>query len=509
MKAKLICCAVVAAVLLCACQTGKESQNIIEDPPALEQPEQEAPPVDDRIETEEEPEESEEDDWFPRFPPAPPVCELDFTETESFPFPFEDELRIDYLHSPPRLFLTTEQALYDYDTMWQLLEENYPYFEAIKRELGIDWEEVKAEYRQILEGHASHGHIGDFIQTIDGCLREFQSVGHLFLVTVDSRHDVLDLFRDSEDAPYQNIFKIVDNPKSELFYGVYTPYEYERKLPNQGSGGSSSVPKKGEPVSIEGLTAISGQLSTGYAEGRVPYLKITSFRQWDDAAQAKLEDFFSSIFHEEHLIIDVRGNTGGDDNAWKRGIVPFLAQQEYEFTRFWGAKSGSLNLMVEPEFDKSRGSITRYTDDSWQEEFPYISPDMLTGIDILLKASSTLRCADVPDKFHGKIWLLVDKYCYSATEALACFCKETGFATLVGTQTGGSGKGAQPYFMALPYSGLLVEYETYLTFNTDGTYNGISGTVPDIVQEEGSDALETCLMAILGWQKSARRSARG
>ena len=52
--------------------------------------------------------------------------------------------------------------------------------------------------------------------------------------------------------------------------------------------------------------------------------------------------------------------------------------------------------------------------------------------------------------------------------------------------------------MALPYSGLLVEYETYLAFSTDGTYNGISGTVPDIVQEEGSDALETCLTAIHG-----------
>ena len=178
--------------------------------------------------------------------------------------------------------------------------------------------------------------------------------------------------------------------------------------------------------------------------------------------------------------------------------MPFLAQQEYEFTQFWAAKSGSLNLMLEPEFDKSRGYITRYTDDSWQKEFPYISSDMLTGMDVLLKASSTLSCTDVTDKFHGKIWVLVDDYCYSATEALVCFCKETGFATLVGTKTGGSGKGTQPYFMALPYSGLLVEYETYLTFNSDGTYNGISGTVPDIIPEEGRGTLETCLMAING-----------
>lgn len=56
------------------------------------------------------------------------------------------------------------------------------------------------------------------------------------------------------------------------------------------------------------------------------------------------------------------------------------------------------------------------------------------------------------EKFHGKIWVLVDEYCYSATDALVWFCKETGFATVVGTKTGGNGKGAQPYMMALPYA---------------------------------------------------------
>ena len=483
MKVRLICCAVAAAMLLCGCQTGRESQNIPEDPPAVEQPEQEAPPSDDNIEEEESP-----------FPPAPPVCELDFTETESFPLPFEDELLVD---EEKGLFLSTEQALYDYDTMWQLLEENYPYFEAIKRELGIDWEEVKADYRQVLEGHAYSGYIsqGDFIQTIDDCLDEFQLVGHLSPVLADSHSYMLNSFKKDDFGPYPNLFKILNNPKSEFFY------EYMRQFPtrlSQRSGGSNSDLEKGEPVSIDRVTALSKYLSTGYAEGEVPYLRIESFVQWGDTAQARLEGFFSSISQEEHLIIDVRGNQGGSDYTWKVGIVPFLAQQEFEFNWFWGAKSGSLNLMVEPEFDKSRGYITRYTDDSWQKDFPYISPDMLTGIDVFLKVSNTLSCTDVPDKFHGKIWVLVDEYCYSAAEMFVCFCKETGFATLVGTQTGGSGKGAEPYNMALPYSGLIVRYETYLTFNLDGTFNGIYGTVPDIVPEEGRGALETCLMAING-----------
>ena len=100
---------------------------------------------------------------------------------------------------------------------------------------------------------------------------------------------------------------------------------------------SDSGSREEELVDVESLTAITEDLLTGYVGGGVPYLGIKSFTQWDNVAQAKLEDFFSSISHEDHLIIDVRGNGGGDDGAWRSGIVPFLAQQEYEFNLFWAA----------------------------------------------------------------------------------------------------------------------------------------------------------------------------
>ena len=84
MKLKLICCTLLAAMLLCACQASVESPDVTEDPPALEQSEPEETPADGGIEQEEpeESEEPEEDDRMPLLPPAPPVCELDFTETQ-------------------------------------------------------------------------------------------------------------------------------------------------------------------------------------------------------------------------------------------------------------------------------------------------------------------------------------------------------------------------------------------------------------------------------------------
>ena len=76
------------------------------------------------------------------------------------------------------------------------------------------------------------------------------------------------------------------------------------------------------------------------------------------------------------------------------------------------------------------------------------------------------------------------------------FCKETGFATLVGSRTGGSGAGSFPLWFALPNSGLLISYEAYYAFNDDGTCNQVVGTKPDIEVKNGQTALEACLEAI-------------
>lgn len=43
--------------------------------------------------------------------------------------------------------LSKQQALEDYDALWEMLEDNYPYFETIKNELGLDWREVRDTYR--------------------------------------------------------------------------------------------------------------------------------------------------------------------------------------------------------------------------------------------------------------------------------------------------------------------------------------------------------------------------
>ena len=81
---------------------------------------------------------------------------------------------------------------------------------------------------------------------------------------------------------------------------------------------------------------------------------------------------------------------------------------------------------------------------------------------------------------------------YSSSEAFAIFCKETGFATLVGQTTGGSSSGGGILY-ELPQSHILVSFDVEYCLNADGNCNMEIGTTPDI---ESNNPLETVLNLI-------------
>jgi len=98
--------------------------------------------------------------------------------------------------------------------------------------------------------------------------------------------------------------------------------------------------------------------------------------------------------------------------------------------------------------------------------------------------------------FSGKIWLLVSETSYSSSESFAMFCKQTGFATLVGTNTGGDGGGMDPIIFALPNTGILIRLSAEMSLNLDGSCNEEFGTTPDYPISENEDALGKCLEII-------------
>jgi carboxyl-terminal processing protease len=161
----------------------------------------------------------------------------------------------------------------------------------------------------------------------------------------------------------------------------------------------------------------------------VAYLKIPSFFQpaFEDRALALLDEFKDS----DTLIVDIRGNAGG---STPRALLGALMDRTY---RMWTYQRGGLEGKTKSE---------------------WITP------------------ADVA--FDGKLYLLTDRYTWSAAEDFAMpFC-DTGRAKLVGETSGGST--GQPFFHGFDNGMSFSIGEMRVYFPDGGDFEGV-GIQPDIL----------------------------
>jgi C-terminal processing protease CtpA/Prc len=221
------------------------------------------------------------------------------------------------------------------------------------------------------------------------------------------------------------------------------------------------------------------------------YIKIPSFHY-------ELVDRDSNIVYEglkkypeaENIIFDITTNGGGSDGYWMENLVaPFGGTYEFGYRSFF----------------KSTPLINKYYADSESKPVSELSdaPEWASelGLDRYYTDTWTLSEED----FDGEIidrdikkWVLISNRVYSASEKFVCFCKATGWATLVGTKTSGDGLGPTPVMLLLPDSGLLIRFSGNVGENPDGSINAVTGTKPDITCQKKETPLERCLEEIRG-----------
>lgn len=191
-----------------------------------------------------------------------------------------------------------------------------------------------------------------------------------------------------------------------------------------------------------------------------------------------------------HIAFDITGNRGGSDVCWSAVVVaPFGGKYSCEQTDF--ARDTAL---------------TRATFGADQlrpiAEYPGEIPAFCEALGLTHFVSSTETIPYKP--YDGAVvetdarrWVLIDGGTYSAADGFARFCRDTGWATLVGEATGGSGaKGGAPFIVRLPNTGLLVRFDAVAAANADGTLNAEAGTKPDVPCKPGETPLRAFLRAI-------------
>jgi len=247
-------------------------------------------------------------------------------------------------------------------------------------------------------------------------------------------------------------------------------------------------------------------------EGRIGYISIRNFMPPDaatqNAEQNQIFDFFREIRDYEHLILDLRGNTGGAighfvntilrpnlENTVNIGSFHFFTDGEhikrlgdYIFTRT--ASNG--NLVIPTSYSPTFEILQRYYfEDSHSLDFDRLQYGVASGSGNIHPNTSPFGFEPA---FQGKIWMLTDNRMISAAQLAAWISMETGFATHVGETTGG-GAGGLRTLALLPNTGIAIYFDVF--YITDERGRPLeAGTIPHHFNREGMDALETVLALI-------------
>ncbi|MDZ4993461.1 peptidase [Clostridium perfringens] len=362
--------------------------------------------------------------------------------------------------------LTEEQRIEDFNYLYKTIEENYPFLEVNKRVNNIDWLSKKEEYLQRVKNTTNDN---EFLLVLYSILSDLNN-GHTNMITDSSQFRYFrEIYSMNKGWQKKVQLPVLNNEKALARYNIDKDEKVE--VLEQGKGGK-----------IEGISNASVK---DVVEGKIGYIYIPQMISYYNMGKdiELIDDYLNKIKEYQALVIDIRGNSGGDSYYWMSYLVPKLIDEVYKNTTYNFLKDGDvINNYLKKSKSKSYTGFGEVKDLDTstlvnlpvevEEDFKYYSKSIM---EITPKEDSI--------KFKGNIYLLVDKWVYSSSETFASFAKQTGFATLIGERTGGDGIGSDPLLDMLPNSGYVFRFSKDMGVTADGTSNEEFKTEPDYAIE--------------------------
>ena len=379
--------------------------------------------------------------------------------------------------------LSDRQKEEDFSFLCRTLDDSWPFW----TDTGLTEQKKNEIYEKYRRQAARSDTDIEFFKTVDSFLSEFGGRGHLgrldgwmygvYIFALDSGEKIISR---EEEKNISRQKRVLNSPACRNLYSM---------LDKSHPGFRSLAGLKEEYKDTETATGTSFPEIESEIFGEYAYLKISSFDlSCYDRDKEILEKFFADIKDVPNLIIDIRENSGGSDLYWQDLLVIPNAKTDLSFERYFLLKDSD-----EIKNYADTLGVAVYGTDSLPQP---LAEKYADSFELFTVDKSDFRQA--ADPYPGKIYLLTSNKVYSAAENFAMMCKNTSFATLVGENTGGDGGMADPLLTALPNSGLIIRFSAFYGLNRDGSGNEATGTRPDIVINDGQDALQLCKDIISG-----------
>ena len=207
-----------------------------------------------------------------------------------------------------------------------------------------------------------------------------------------------------------------------------------------------------------------------YSDNDITYIRILSL---DYGFGSKIKDSLLSI-DSNNIIIDLRGNTGGNPYNFQEYLYPALFDSDFEVSKIY-------YIPVSPQNNRSIFKTNIIFDIYSRFKYPknYIdSNEKITYEYDIVMEEDKFSFAGAREN-DASIYILCGRSTASATDGFVSFLKDKTDTVIIGNETKGEGRGSSYVMCGLPKSKLVFSYYPSLSYNSDGSCNSVYGTLPD------------------------------
>lgn len=368
--------------------------------------------------------------------------------------------------------LSQEEMVEDFNYLFNEIRDNYPFFGVLKRKYGIDF---LSNYSKYLSEVKFCKNDEEFTRTMEKIIGDLHN-DHATIAQKPYVEETLDY--------YSHFWK-----DPSMYYEFLTMNKESVRDRYDIKGVQSKDLKKKKSLKKARDTENSGEnLEVKLLDKELGLVKINEMLaeyELDDDME-KLDKFLEENENLKALVIDIRGNSGGNIEYWQEYLLPRLIEKKVFVNNHMFFKDGMrTRLLLKSEgiscenisnVDLGKMDLEHKED---LKDFSYYSKDKIE--------ISPLN----DNKFKGNLYLLVDEGVYSAAEGMANFCKNAKIAKLLGQKTGGDGVTLGLINDVCPNSGLVFTYTNTLGYSQDGLINEEEKTSPDIYTESFNESVDT------------------
>lgn len=379
--------------------------------------------------------------------------------------------------------LTREQKLQDHEYFWHILETCWPVKGPAIRS-GIDWEGAKERSRKA--ACESKDDL-EFFKAMVQIHNDMKMFCHLWIFDPAARKYYQDLFSKLQDMQQEKDYSAWAEPLL-LEAGDRFHEQFDEAHPGLRMKGEEYV----RPAGAAGKPEEELKFAI-LKDGKVAYLYIRDLDMMRlEEDRPKIFNFLQEIKDYDHLILDFRRNGGGATDYWRKLLVAPTIKEPLAMEAYMGfiVNDETRRFVMNDE-----DTVGRVRPISELPELPNLVKEELAPLTHFVPLNHTVEPDPEHRGFTGKVWMLVSPRVYSSAESFAVFAKNSGWATLVGSRTGGDGIGITPFHYAMPNSGICWRISAVYGINPDGSCNQVDRTTPHI-ECEPNEALGRCLMEI-------------